>query len=92
MNVDFNNLRKQACFAYDRLARKLNNSIEDGEIRVDADYIQREMDDLRELVMAATCVYKKDDPEFKEVWNEVQEATKFQGGVAWFNNDMEEED
>lgn len=85
MNVDFNNLRKQACFAYDRLARKLNNSIEDGEIRIDAEDIQREMDDLRELVMAATCVYKEGDPEFREVWNEVQP-------IAWFNQDEEEED
>lgn len=84
MDVDFNNLRKQACFVYDRLARKLNNSIEDGEIRVDADYIQREMDDLRQLVMAATCVYRKDDPDFKEVWEEVQP-------IAFFNQEEDED-
>lgn len=43
------------------------------------------MDDLRELIMCATCVYKEGYPEFREVWNEVQP-------IAWFNQDEEEED
>lgn len=88
MNVDFNNLRKQACYAYDKLARKLNNKITRDDlgdfITVETDDIQKDMDDLRQLIMVMACVYKEGDDEIRAVDDEVQP-------IAWFNNENDEE-
>jgi hypothetical protein len=90
MNIDFNNLRKQACYAYDRLARTLNSKITKDDlgdtkddlgdfITVETDDIQKDMDELRQLIMFIACVYKDGDDEIKSVDEEVQP-------IAWFNN------
>lgn len=86
MTVDFNNLRKQACYAYDRLCTKLNEAIdEDGNIEISAEEIQDDMDELRQNVMIIACVFEEGNEEFREVSEEVRP-------IAWFNEDIEEND
>ena len=66
MEVNFNNLRKKARYAYGRLANKLNNAIkeyekeysEKGTLMIDCDEIQSEMDDLKELIGCIAMVVK----------------------------------
>lgn len=75
MDVDFNNLRVQAMISYDNLCRKLNSCIEkDGMVNFHSDYIQKDMDDLRQLVGSIACVFRKDDKDFKVVRDEVDMA------------------
>lgn len=87
MNVNFNNLRKKTCYAYDSLVRKLNKALnsppyEDGEMVVYAEDIQEEMDELRQLIMSIAMVYKEGDEDFKDVSEDIE--------VAWFNKDEDE--
>ena len=82
MKVDANNLRRQACFAYDRLAKKLNESMRDGWrgehiVGVDADEIQSDMDDLRQMVYALAYCYIEDDPDFANLADEVGDPVLF---------------
>lgn len=107
MNVDFNNLRKQAAFSLDDLIKKLNGAIlKDsqyakpndvyhnqeidikGYVLIDRDDIQRDIDNLRSQVAAICYTYRKDDETFKDVMDEVDEN----GGLAWFNEESEDED
>ena len=74
MNIDFNNVRRQACFAYDALADKLNSKLDGYKKRTatfDADDIQEEMDELRAYIGAIACSYQPDDPDFKDVFSEL---------------------
>ncbi len=89
MTVNFNNLRKQALYAYDSLAKKLNDSFlkereyvyeEDengkernlsGDMLLDRDDIQKDMDNLRSLLGSIAMVYEPDDENFKDVYSEV---------------------
>lgn len=107
MNVDFNNLRKQAAYSLDGLIKKLNGAIlKDsqyakpndvyhnqeidikGYVLIDAEDIQRIMDDLRSEVAAICFTYEKDNEGFKDVFGEVEEN----GGLGWFNEQTEDED
>lgn len=104
MNVDFNNLRKQAAYSLDRLTRKLNDAIIlnnqyavpngtfhgqemniKGYVLIDADDIQKTMDNLRGEIAAICYTYEKDNKDFKDVFDEVEEN----GGLAWFNEYIE---
>jgi len=70
MEVNFNNLRKQACLSLDRLTRKLNSNIDsDGEINIEAVSIQKQMDDLRMMIVSIACVFQPNDPEFIDVYD-----------------------
>lgn len=87
MNVNFNNLRKQAIYAYDKLATRLNSSfpIRDdtkeyidnhGWIDKDTLIIEKEdlrdvMDNLRQLIGAIAMVYNEGQEDFKDVYSEV---------------------
>jgi hypothetical protein len=87
MKVNFNNLRKQAIYAYDRLAEQLNAAtikkddysewvddyghITKGTIIIEAEDIQRNMDDLRMLIGSIAMVYQEGDEEVKDVYSEV---------------------
>lgn len=87
MNVNFNNLRAQAVYAYNRLTIKLNEEINnpdnDGEICINPQYIQRDMDDLRQCLVAISCVYEPDNNDFADISNEVEQN----GGWETFNKD-----
>lgn len=84
MDIDFNNARLQLAYAYDRLCRLLNSSIDsDGEIRIHADDLQKRMDELRELACLPCHVFKEGDPDF------ICLSDKIQGKISWFNPEDE---
>jgi len=70
MNVDFNNVRKIAIEAYTALCDKLNRANTDGEVRISANHIQRDMDDLRMAISTIGMVFDKTKPgEFDVVYD-----------------------
>lgn len=72
MEVNFNNLRKQACIAYDKLCSRLNSEIdEDGYIEIYASYIQGEMDTLRNMLVLIAMSYEENDPDMIDVWTDL---------------------
>ena len=87
MKVNFNNLRKQAVFSYDRLVKKLNHKItnDNGEkfIIIDPDDIQEDLDDLRMQLMGITCVYEEGNEDFKDLTNELP------NDISFFNEEEE---
>lgn len=91
MEVDFNNVRKQAVYALEDLTEKLNNAIikrDDqyavpnnsyndntknlkGYVVIDADSLQRCMDQLRRTIGAIAMTYEPGDEKFKDVYGEI---------------------
>ena len=90
MNIDFNNVRKQAIYAYDSLVEKLNSKIltkdqyvnpKDiyhdqpdnikGYVLIDADYIQDELDTLRQMIGTIAMTYEKQNEDFTDIFEEV---------------------
>lgn len=87
MSVDFNNVRKQALFAYESLVNKLNEAIvkkdqyvdlndEDsininGYVVIDVEYIQKNMDSLRSFIGIMAMTSIEGDEDFKDVYEEV---------------------
>lgn len=84
MNVDFNNARLQLAFAFDRVCRALNAHIEDGEVRIPVDALQKRMDDLRELACLPCHIFEEGNDNFKCLSDQIADK------IAWFN--PEEED
>lgn len=73
MQVNFNNLRVQAVQAYNRLTSTLNNYVnkEEGTIAsIDTEAIQKDLDDLRQMLVTLACCYLEDDPNVKSVIDE----------------------
>ena len=104
MEVNFNNLRKQAVFGYDNLCQKLNNArckeggdwvenygtLNVGDIVIDPDDLQKEMDNLRMLIGSIAMVYEPGDEKFANVYDEIfpeNEKTRMHS----FNPDSEDE-
>lgn len=99
MNVNFNNLRAQAAYALDRLTKTLNNAILEeneyainkagndtwGNVLVSTEDIQKDMDDLRQMIVAINCVFEPDSDDFKEMMDEIDKN----GGVACFNEEQD---
>ncbi len=99
MEVNFNNMRKQAVYAMDDLIKRLNESINrDDEyatvngrhqtvkdhVVVDVEDIQKSVDELRSLIMTMTCIYEPGDDNFKNLYDEVIAN----GGCARFNDEI----
>lgn len=72
MKVDFNNVRRQACYSYDKLCVKLNNAIKDkpshSMIVIDPEDIREDMEDLRMLIGTIAMSYLEGDDEVKDVY------------------------
>lgn len=92
MKVNFNNLRKQALFSYDRLARKLNKNLKESIVQgtdpgrfyyLKADDIQQSMSDLRMYLCSIACVYEEGDSEFADL-SDICDT------IAVFNEEKEE--
>ena len=83
MTVNFNNLRKQAVFSYDRLVKKLNQKIEDGNITIPVEDIQEELDDLRMQLMSIAMVYEEGNEDFKDLSDELPDD------ISYFNDEGE---
>lgn len=87
MEVNFNNLRKQTCIAYDKLCSKLNAEInEDGNIEISARDIQSAMDDLRMTIGSIAFCYEENNPEIIDVWTDLYG----EGGMQSFNPNAED--
>ena len=92
MTVNFNNLRKQAVFRYDRLVKKLNHHIKKNdyggtnEITIDTDEIQEDLDDLRQLIMSISSVYEDGNEDFKDLSEDLPDD------ISWFNPDDDEDE
>lgn len=72
MRVNFNNVRKQAMLAYERLCAKLEESIdqEDNTIHIDPEDIYKEMNDLRMMIGIIAMTYEDGNEDFKDVYEE----------------------
>ncbi len=84
MEVNFNNLRKKTCFAYDRLAKLLNSAIDSYEkeygnrdsLIIDVDQIEQEMEQLKQLIGSIAMCYNEYDPDMKDVFSEIYPGEK----------------
>jgi len=93
MKINFNNVRVQAMYSYDRLTRKLNESIAesrkeygDDVIRIDPDEIQSCMDDLRMQISAIASTYVEGDDDFKDMYEDKYPGDK---SMEVFNEEVE---
>ena len=88
MEVNFNNLRKKTCVAFDRLTRKLNSAINENEyVEIEAVQIQAQMDELKQLIGSIAMCYNPNDPEMKDVFDELYPGDK---SMLDFNPDADE--
>lgn len=99
MDVDFNNLRKQAIYAYDRLAQRLNAHIEKDppslsgpHVVIPVSQIDDLMSDLRGCIGTIACVHDDENPDFKEVFSEVFPPEKYKGPCMTIFNPEEEDE
>lgn len=87
MKVSMDGLRWQLLSSYNSLTEKLNSKIEkdwgEKEITIDPDYIQKEMDIMRECIVTLAYMYDDREDGFK-----ILENPKFET----FNQEVEEED
>lgn len=91
MKVDFNSLRIRALKAHDRLVETLNEHLTDSgaTVVVDADQIESDLNDLRELLCTLASTYEEGKPEFADVFSQHYPEGK---GMAVFNPEPEEDD
>lgn len=81
MNVNYNNMRLQAAYAFDRLCKKLNSAIEgNGNLCMHKDDIQKEMDDMRIFALMPCFTFVEGDPEHIDLTDKV-------GDIASYNPD-----
>ncbi len=68
MQVDFNNVRRQALAAYGGLVRTLKDRTDEtGRITVERREIENDMENLRYTLVTIALTYEPDDPEFQDV-------------------------
>lgn len=69
MKINFNNVRRQACFAYDGLVKELNNSKEhEGYLLVNPERIEKRLNDLRMMIGSIAMTYEDGNPDFEDVY------------------------
>lgn len=100
MNVDLNNLRKQAAFTLDDIIKTLNDGIlpegetvyhgekkrwKGGNMIVSTEDLQKDLQYLRQLIYSLLCCYEEDNPLFQTVFEDVENN----GGLAHFNPNNE---
>ena len=107
MKINFNNVRKQAMFSYDRLCERLNSHIrkegqetlwlddfgriEKGTIVIDAESLQNEMENLRSLIGSIACTFEPENEDFKDVYEEAYPLSQDKRMVC-FNEPPEEDE
>lgn len=71
MDIDFNNARRQAGCALNRLVATLNNHINGtGCIIVDPEEIRDCIGDLRMMVGSIMCTYEEGNEKFKDMYGD----------------------
>lgn len=89
MKIDFNNVRRQACFAYDRLIKELNESDKyEGYLLVDPDRIEKILNDLRMTIGAIAMCHEPGSEDVQDVYSQEYPEGK---GLAVFENETDEE-
>lgn len=79
MKINFNNVRKQACYAYDRLVDTLNENRDEEDkntIVIDADDLYDVMNDLRMMIGSIAMTYEEDNAEFMDMYEEIYPEPK----------------
>lgn len=87
MKINFNNVRRNACRAHDRLVRKLNAATKDGQVRISVDNLEDVMNDLRMAVGAIASTYEEGNDDFKDVFEEMYPEP---GHMEFFNPEQDE--
>jgi len=81
MKVNFNEVRKRALLAYERLCGKLNEAIVDRKIDIHVQEIQKDMDDLKLNLGVIAMTFDPDvegfDDVFSSVYDEDERMTQF---------------
>ena len=67
MKVSMDGLRWQLLRSYNSLTYKLNSKISEDEITIDPDYIQKEMDTMRECIVTLAFMFDNREGGFKEL-------------------------
>lgn len=65
MNVSMDGLRWQLINNYNSLVKRLNNTILNGEVRIDCEDIQKQLDNIRECIV--TLAYIRLEGEFEYI-------------------------
>lgn len=52
-----------------------------GNVLVDADDLQKSIDELRQNIGVLLCCYEPDNPDYRMLRDEVEQS----GGIGWFN-------
>jgi hypothetical protein len=95
MNINFNNVRKQALFNYISLVEKLNNSLrkdyleelssyKSKNVKIEAQDIEKDLENLRFDLIAICCTYDQENEDFKDLTEEIP------SDVVSFNPDDDE--
>lgn len=90
MKVNFNNARRNACRAHDRLIKILNAHISGGSINsviVDCDDLEDVLNDLRMSIGTIASVYEEGNDDFKDVFQELYPEED--DHMAFFNPEKE---
>jgi hypothetical protein len=87
MEINFNNIRKQACVAYDNLCSKMNDEIDDGYLKLPVSFIQKEMDVLRVIIGAIAMCSEKGNSDITDVFSELYGDN---GSMKLFNENTTE--
>lgn len=78
LTTNYNNMRLQAAYAFDRLCKKLNSAIENtGNICLHKDELQKEMDDMRVFALMPCFTFVEDDPDYIDLADKVDDIAHF---------------
>ncbi|MFJ1424854.1 hypothetical protein ACILFS_00885 [Capnocytophaga canimorsus] len=72
MQVDFNHLRKQMTYAYNRLIDQLNESIKDDEVRIKPEDIEDNIHQIHQCIWALICSYQENDNTMRDLSDEIE--------------------
>lgn len=77
MKIDFNNVRRQACIAFDGLINELNAAKEyEGYMLIDPNDIEEKLSDLRGTLAAIASSYEEGEEDVKDVYSEMYPASQ----------------
>lgn len=73
MGINFNNTRRRGLRSFSRLTDKLNQNIENGELRINVEEIENLYDDVRMALICIAFSFNEGDPDFKDLSEEFPE-------------------
>jgi len=85
MDIDFNNVRRQAVNNYNSLVKKLNVATTSSGgagshwIEMSPMEIKEDLDNLRSTLAGIACTYEEGEPKFKDVLKEGEQLEIYHG-------------